>query len=66
VWSLVVVFIADAVEGALLRGEPTPRRSNRLGFQRLMHALVRAVLLRVCGQDPLVLNPESQPPRIEV
>ena len=30
-----------------------------------MHALVRAVLLRVGRQDPLMLNPQAEPPHIE-
>src|SRR6266852_3584564 len=62
---LVVVLVAKPVEGPLLRRQPTPRWANRLGLQRFVHALVRAILLRMRGQDPLVLNAESQPPHIE-
>jgi len=61
----VVVLVAKAVERPLLHREATPRGSNRLGLERLMHALVRTILLRMRGQDPLVLNAEPQPPYIE-
>jgi hypothetical protein len=37
-------------------------RANRVPFERFVHPLVRAVLLRLGGKDALVLN--AQPQRI--
>ena len=34
-------------------------------FSGFVHPLVRAVLLRVRGQDALVLNAQAQPPHVE-
>jgi hypothetical protein len=42
------------------------RRPTRLPLERLVHALVGAVLLRVGGQNPLVLDAESQPPDVQL
>ena len=49
----------------MLRREPAPRRANRLGFQRLVHPLVRPILLRMRRQNALVLDAEPEPPHIE-
>ena len=57
--TLVVVFLPKAVEGPLLGGERGARRPNRAALQGLVHAFVGAVLLRMRGQDPLVLNAEA-------
>ena len=62
---LVVVLLTKSVEGALLGRKIRPRRPNGTPFQGLVHALVGAVLLRVRGQDALVLNPQAQPPDVE-
>ena len=63
--SLLVVLQPKAVEGALLGGERGPGRSNRAALQGLVHAFVGPVLLRVGGQNPLVLNAQAQPPDIQ-
>ena len=66
VGALVVVQRPEGVEGALLGGERAAGRADRVGLQGLVHPLVGAVLLRVSRQDPLVLDPELQPPDIEL
>ena len=63
--ALVVVLLSKAVECALLGGERGARGANRAPLQGLMHAFVGTVLLGVRGQDPLVLNAQTQPPHVE-
>src|SRR5688572_21590694 len=62
---LVVVLLAKPVESSLLGQEVGARRTNGTLLQRLVHALVRAVLLRVRRQDALVLNAQTEPPHVE-
>src|SRR5687767_12936542 len=64
--SLVVVLGAEAIERALLGRERGARRATRLRLGRLVHPFVRAVLLRRRGSGALMLNPEPQPPDIEL
>src|SRR5206468_5439602 len=64
--SLVVVFGAEAVEGALLGRERGAGRPNRFGLERLVHPFVGAVLLRRRGSGTLMLNAEPEPPDIEL
>src|SRR2546428_13061942 len=64
--SLGVVLRAEAVERALLGRERRSRGPNRFRLERLVHPLVRAVLLRRRGSDALMLNAEPQPPDIEL
>lgn len=54
--AFLVVLVAKPIELALLRGEGRARRPDGFAFQRLVHPLVRAVLLRMGGEDALVLN----------
>ena len=61
----MVVLLAKPVECTLLGREGRARRSNRPALQRLVHALVGAVLLWVRGQDALVLNAQAEPPHVE-
>jgi hypothetical protein len=56
---------ASGVKG-MLAAQRGPRRSDGLAFHGLVHALVRAVLLRVGRQNPLMLNAEPHPPPIHV
>lgn len=63
VGPFLVVAGAKGVDGPLLRGE---RRLNRVGFESFVHAFVRAVLLRMSGENALVLNAESHPPHVEL
>src|SRR2546425_3120568 len=62
---LVVVLLAEALEGPLLRRERGAWGANGPALQRLVHALVGAILLRMGGQNPLVLNAQAQPPHVE-
>ncbi len=66
VGSLVVVHVAEPVELPLLRAEVGGRRTSRVLLQRLVHALVRAVLLRARGVDALLRDAELQPPGVEL
>ena len=63
VGPFVSVEMAERVEGTLLARQARLRRSTRLALEGLMHPLVSTVLLRVSGQDPLMLDPQSQPTR---
>ena len=45
----VVVLLAEALEGPLLRGEGGAWRANGPALQCLVHALVGAILLRMGG-----------------
>jgi hypothetical protein len=62
----VIVEMAEGGEGALLGGEARARRATRRCLERLVHPLVGAVLFRVGGEDPLVLNAQPQPPDVEL
>src|ERR1044071_3341221 len=48
-WPLVVVHVAELVEALLLALHGLLRRPRRFGFERTVHPLVCAVLLRVPG-----------------
>src|SRR5262249_49547588 len=62
----VVVRGPKGVEGALLRGEGGARRSDGVRFECLVHPFMGSVLLRMRGQDPLMLNAEAQPPHVQL
>src|ERR1051326_5100918 len=62
-WPLVVVHVAELVEALLLALHGLLRRPRRFGFERTVHPLVCAVLLRGPGHDPLVSDPEAYPPK---
>ncbi len=49
VWPLGVVALPEPVEPPLLSGERAPWRPRGLGLERLVHALVPPVLLRMRG-----------------
>jgi hypothetical protein len=61
----VILETAKSVEGMLLTRKAGLRRTTGFALECFVHALVSAVLLRVGGQDPLVLDAEPQPPDIE-
>src|SRR5437870_1369985 len=63
---LLVVLQTEAIEGSLLGGQRCAGWTNRIGLERLVHALVGAVLLRLARKDPLVLNPQPHPPHIQL
>jgi hypothetical protein len=42
------------------------RGGNRVPFEGFVHPFVRAVLLGLGGEDALVLNPQTQPPHVEL
>ena len=54
---LLVEEAPERVEGALLGDDVGAWRLERIAFERLVHALMGAVLLRMRGQNALVLNP---------
>src|SRR5262245_50125168 len=58
----VVVLLAEFVEANLLGSQIPARRTLRLAFQRSVHALMAAVLLRVCRLDQLRENAQPNPP----
>jgi len=62
VGPLVVVFVFEGVEDALLGSKARSRRPSGLCFQSPVHPLVSAILLRVARQDSLGKNPELNPP----
>jgi hypothetical protein len=61
VGPFIIVETAEGIEDALLGGEARPRRPTRLSLERLVHALVGAVLLRVGEENPLVLDERTGP-----
>src|SRR5262245_53591960 len=61
-----VVRETEAIEGSLLGSQRGAGWPNRIGLERLVHALVGAVLLRLARKDPLVLNPQPHPPHIQL
>jgi len=63
---LVVVEVAEGVEGPLLGDEGRAGRANGLALESFMHPFVRAVLLGLGGEDALVLNAQAQPPDVEL
>jgi hypothetical protein len=64
--SLFIVLVPEGGEGALLPREIRCRGPRGFGFQRAMHALVRAVLLRRGGPNALMLDAEPEPPHVEL
>src|SRR5215467_8741991 len=63
---LLVVEEAEAIECPLLPGQVTLWWTGGRGLERAMHAFMSAVLLRMAREDPLVLNPQAEPPDIEL
>jgi len=53
-------------KGPLLGDEIASRGADRLPLERLVHPFMGAVLLRMGGEDALVLNAEPQPPDVEL
>lgn len=58
----LVVLAPECVEEPLLPSEIRAGRARGPGLVRPVHALMRAVLLRRCRADPLVLDPQPEPP----
>jgi hypothetical protein len=56
---------AEGVEAPLLGAAVRLRRARGFGLERLVHALVPAVLLRVPGLDELGPDAESDPPHAQ-
>ena len=44
--AVVVIFLAEAIEAALLRAKRAARRAGRFRLERAVHALMAPVLLR--------------------
>src|SRR5262245_37827184 len=63
--SFVIEACAPAIEALLLRRQMHGRWLCGLGLERLVHALVTAVLLRMTRRDALVTNAELDQPRSE-
>ena len=61
----VVVFLAERIEGSLLRGTCSLHRPDSLTLECAMHSLVSTVLIRPSRQDALMLNPKTHPPDVE-
>ena len=59
--ALVVVLASERIEVALLGGAGLSDRLDRLPFERPMHALVRAVLLRRRRPNALVRDSQLHP-----
>jgi len=66
VGPLVIVEAAEGGERPLLQRQRGPRGPDRFAFEHLVHPLVGPVLLRVHREDPLVLNPQAEPPHVEL
>jgi hypothetical protein len=66
VGPFVVVETAAGIEDALLAREARLRWPARLAFEGLVHPLVSTVLLRVSGQDPLMLDAQPEPPHVQL
>ena len=64
--ALHVVLRPEDIEASLLRAPRRLRRPTRFRLERSVHALVRAVLLRLTGQDPLMRDGEPEPPDVEL
>ena len=65
VGSLLVVQPSEIIDRALLGDDRGARGPNGIRLSRFVHAFMGAVLLRLAGQDPLMLNAEAHPPHIE-
>jgi hypothetical protein len=63
--TILIVVVTKAIEGALLVGHRGVRRRGGVLFERAMHALVTAVLLRLPGLDALGQNAQLNPPHAE-
>jgi hypothetical protein len=61
----LVIGPYERVEHPLLQVGIRGSGLGGLGLQYAMHALVGAVLLRTCRRNPLMYDPQLQPPRIE-
>jgi len=61
-----IELFAKAIKPALLTAAGVSWRSRGLGFERAMHALVAAVLLRFTRFDELGENPKAHPPSGEL
>ena len=62
---LVIVEVAAGGEGPLPQRQIGARRPDRLAFERLVHPLVRSVLLGLGREGPLVLDAQAAPPHVE-
>ena len=62
---LEVVLGLEAVELPLLPAKSCRRRPRCPGLQGLVHSLVRTVLLRTAGPDPLMNDAELHPPNVQ-
>src|SRR5262245_25275343 len=60
--TLGVVDLEEAGELALLRAQVVRRRLCRRVLERLVHALVAAILGRLAGLDPDGVNAQADPP----
>ena len=58
--SFVVEYITKAIKSALLCAKGCRRRIQHILFQRPMHSLVPAILLRPAWLNALVHDPELQ------
>jgi hypothetical protein len=67
VGAIVVEFVPEMIEAALLSGHASRRRPSGLVFEGLMHAFVATILLRFAGLDELgrILNRIHQAEREE-
>jgi hypothetical protein len=65
VWTVVVVVGAKTIKGALLIGRCRCRWIGRLFLERLVHALVSTILLRLAWLDALGHDTELNPPHGE-
>ena len=63
---LVIEEAPEGIERPLLGDEIRPGRADRLALERLVHALVRPILVGARWQDPLMLNSEPQPPDVQL
>lgn len=61
----LIVRLHERVEDPLLQIRIRRGRLGGLGFEYPMHALVRAVLWRTRGRNPLMHDAELQPPGVE-
>ena len=57
-----VVFVAPAIEAALLLGPAALGRASALALEREVHALVAAVLVRGPGLGEIREDAEADPP----
>ena len=60
--AFLIELVPEAVKTILLLEAIGPRRSGGFFFEREMHALVTAVLLRMAWLDALDRNAEPEPP----